>query len=537
MCPVVCALSVIDKLQGLQLTEPAAVKDAQLNLRIVLLDPDGLLDPVDSEVKQLPAAQTEELTRQVAALQSEDTRNLSTWEVVAIVIGCLVATYMAYTVAQFAREHVATRKHCYAQRGLISRSSSVPVASANNWIGTLDEPAPEPEVPGVEDSAGMLHGFASAVRRPWGALQGSATAGHSRFAHQDSLLSPAIDDAVPCYSYQYLASVCENFSATARTGSGGFGAVYRGCLNYTPVAVKVLNLEGMQGEPEFLAEVEVLSKVSHPNIVLLIGCCRESGRQCLVYEWMANGSLQDHLTKRSPIPWSARLSIAVDITRALCFLHGHPSQEITHRDIKPANILLDDRFTAKVSDVGLARVARPAAEDGAAINHGNEQDASSCTAREESPDNGRGQDHTTTQHSRRHPRASADVGVPSSSNQQQPSSDTHRVGTPAYMDPEYRATGSFDPSCDVYALGICFLQLVTAMPPHGLRTIVDRAMGTGKPSSMVDLSDPYAGQWPLGVLRQMFLLSLRCTAERAVRPTLHQVMVDLHAVVDSTRQA
>ena len=85
---------------------------------------------------------------------------------------------------------------------------------------------------------------------------------------------------------------------------------------------------------------------------MLLGCCRDVGRQCLVYEWMANGSLEDRLSRASndmtPLLWSVRLSIALDVTRALCFLHGHPSQEITHHDVKPANILLDDRFMAKV---------------------------------------------------------------------------------------------------------------------------------------------------------------------------------------------
>lgn len=268
---------------------------------------------------------------------------------------------------------------------------------------------------------------------------------------------------------------------------------------------QVLRLDGFQGESEFLTEVEVLSKVCHPNIVMLLGCCRDRGRQCLVYEWMDNGSLQQHLDRRSTISWRDRLRIAMDVTRALCFLHELPSQAITHHDIKPANILLDDRFSAKVSDVGLARVSRPrlpSVPAGAltvddASRHGASEDANTGVA----------------------------------------TIDQHRVGTLAYMDPEYRETGILHPSCDIYALGICLMQLVTAMPPHGLPTIVQRAINTGKLSSMLDLSDPYAGQWPLAVLRQMFSLALKCTAPRDQRPTLNEIMSSLKAASILDRQS
>lgn len=252
----------------------------------------------------------------------------------------------------------------------------------------------------------------------------------------------------------------------------------------------MLKREGLQGEAEFLAEVEVLSKVAHPNVVMLIGCCREAGSPCLVYERMANGSLQDALDcarGRAPLPWSARLSIAADVTRALCFLHGHPAQSIVHHDLKPSNVLLDDRFGAKLGDVGLARIAPP------------------------SP-----------------------AGRPRPAAPPQPGPDAVLVGTWAYMDPEYRATGEVSAAGDVYALGITLLQLLTAMPPNGLRAVAAKAVEAGKPSALLDISDPRAGAWPLGLLRQLYALALRCTAERPERVGLDAVMQELLEVLPST---
>jgi serine/threonine protein kinase len=291
-----------------------------------------------------------------------------------------------------------------------------------------------------------------------------------------------LDDPLPCYSYEQLREACVGFSEGARLGSGGFGTVYRGTINHTPVAVKVLKQEGRQGEREFLAEVEVLSKICHPNIVMLLGCCREQQQQCVVYEHMENGSLQDRLDMSSgtpPLPWAVRLRIAVDMTRALCFLHGHPSQQIIHHDLKPSNVLLDDRFLAKLGDVGLARIRPPAS-----------------SAREQ--------------------------GEGSSEME-----DTELVGTWAYMDPEYQETGHYSAATDVYALGVSLMQLLTALPANGLPLVVSKAIETQRLSALMDISDPRAGQWPLALLRQLYTLAIRCTAERSGRMGLEQVMQEL----------
>jgi serine/threonine protein kinase len=111
-------------------------------------------------------------------------------------------------------------------------------------------------------------------------------------------------------------------------------------------------------------QVEVLSCIRHPNMVLLLGACPEYG--CLVYEYMDNGSLDDRLFRRGntpSIPWSVRFKIAAEIATGLLFLHQTKPEPLVHRDLKPANILLDHNYTSKISDVGLSRLVPQSVAD------------------------------------------------------------------------------------------------------------------------------------------------------------------------------
>ncbi|KAL0306792.1 UNVERIFIED_CONTAM: Receptor-like cytoplasmic kinase, partial [Sesamum radiatum] len=147
-------------------------------------------------------------------------------------------------------------------------------------------------------------------------------------------------------------------------GHGAFGMVYRGVLqNGRKVAVKLMDQAGKQGEDEFTAEVELLGRLSSPYLLLLIGYCSESNRKLLVYEFMANGGLQEHLypisgnkTVSSNLNWETRLRIALEAAKGLEYLHEHISPPVIHRDFKSSNILLDKNFHAKVSDFGLAKL-------------------------------------------------------------------------------------------------------------------------------------------------------------------------------------
>ncbi|EAZ24876.1 hypothetical protein OsJ_08656 [Oryza sativa Japonica Group] len=143
------------------------------------------------------------------------------------------------------------------------------------------------------------------------------------------------------YTIEEIELATEHFADGRKIGEGGYGPVYKGHLDHTPVAIKVLRPDAAQGRSQFNQEVEVLSCIRHPNMVLLLGACPEYG--CLVYEYMANGSLDDCLFRRGG---------------------GRTKPEpLVHRDLKPGNILLDRNYVSKISDVGLARLVPPSVAD------------------------------------------------------------------------------------------------------------------------------------------------------------------------------
>ncbi|MFS7981792.1 putative protein kinase RLK-Pelle-L-LEC family [Helianthus anomalus] len=138
-------------------------------------------------------------------------------------------------------------------------------------------------------------------------------------------------------------------------GAGGFGKVYEGEISHSKgrsiVAIKRLNREFGQGDPEFLKEIMMLSRCSHKNLIYLLGYCDEDGEKILVYEHACNGSLDRHLSS-NVLTWAQRLKICLDVAKGLQYLHDHrgTQQRILHRDIKSANILLDYKWNAKLWD-------------------------------------------------------------------------------------------------------------------------------------------------------------------------------------------
>ncbi|KAI3991963.1 hypothetical protein MKX01_012908 [Papaver californicum] len=273
------------------------------------------------------------------------------------------------------------------------------------------------------------------------------------------------------YSVEEIEDATDNFTPSFKIGEGGYGPVYRTTIDHTPVAVKILRSDAAQGMQQFQQEVEILSCIRHPNMVLLLGACPENG--CLVYEYMDNGSLDDRLFRRGdtpPIPWNIRFKIAAEIATALLFLHQTKPEPLVHRDLKPGNILLDRNYTSKISDVGLARLVPPSMAD------------------------------NVTQYRM-----------------------TSAAGTFCYIDPEYQQTGMLGTKSDVYSLGIMLLQIITARPPMGLAHYVARAIEKGTFANMLDPSVP---DWPVEEALAFAKIAIQCAELRKKdRPELGTVVL------------
>ncbi|XP_028801236.1 G-type lectin S-receptor-like serine/threonine-protein kinase LECRK1 [Neltuma alba] len=163
------------------------------------------------------------------------------------------------------------------------------------------------------------------------------------------------------FSYSELKKATHGFKQ--QLGKGSFGSVYRGTLHKGRklIAVKMLHKSIDEGEREFEAEMQAIGKTHHKNLVRLLGYCAERSKRLLVYEYMSNGSLEKLIFGDSTMrpDWDQRRRIALDIARGLLYLHEECRAPIIHCDIKPQNILMDELFTAKISDFGLAKLLMP----------------------------------------------------------------------------------------------------------------------------------------------------------------------------------
>ncbi|KAM0852939.1 hypothetical protein ACQ4PT_051411 [Festuca glaucescens] len=158
------------------------------------------------------------------------------------------------------------------------------------------------------------------------------------------------------FTYKQLKQATNNFSK--KLGQGGFGPVYEGKLGNVKIAVKCLRDLG-NGKEEFMAEVITIGSIHHINLVRLIGYCSDKLHRLLVYEHMSNGSLDKWIFKKNQsdsLSWASRYKIILDVAKGLAYLHEECRQKIVHLDIKPGNILLDEKFNAKISDFGLAKL-------------------------------------------------------------------------------------------------------------------------------------------------------------------------------------
>ncbi|KAH7685951.1 Non-specific serine/threonine protein kinase protein [Dioscorea alata] len=257
-------------------------------------------------------------------------------------------------------------------------------------------------------------------------------------AYQGGQSEPA--GSKTCFTYEELMDITRGFSYDNLLGEGGFGSVYKGMLpDGKAVAIKQLKAGGGQGEREFKAEVDVISRVHHRHLVSLVGYCVAEHRRMLVFEFLPNKTLEHHLHgKGLPVlEWPKRLRIAIGSARGLSYLHEDCHPRIIHRDIKSANILLDESFEAQVADFGLARLAND-------------------------------DSHTHV--------------------------STRVMGTFGYLAPEYATSGKLTDKSDVFSFGVVLLELITGRKPvfgdeslvEWARPLLVNALETGEYEDLVD---------------------------------------------------
>ncbi|KAK9948198.1 hypothetical protein M0R45_003785 [Rubus argutus] len=163
------------------------------------------------------------------------------------------------------------------------------------------------------------------------------------------------------FSFRELKKATNNFDDKHKLGQGGFGVVYRGLLakeNNLEVAVKKFSRDEVKGRDDFLAELTIINRLRHKHLVPLLGWCHKNGMLLIVYEYMPNGSLDNHLfsgLENATLGWIQRYRIVSGVASALHYLHNEYNQRVVHRDLKASNIMLDSNFNARLGDFGLAR--------------------------------------------------------------------------------------------------------------------------------------------------------------------------------------
>ncbi|XP_030528979.1 cysteine-rich receptor-like protein kinase 10 [Rhodamnia argentea] len=282
-----------------------------------------------------------------------------------------------------------------------------------------------------------------------------------------------------------IVTATNKFDDANKLGEGGFGPVYKGKLpDGKEIAVKRLSMRSSQGIEEFKNEVMVIAKLQHRNLVRLLGCCLEGGEKLLVYEYLANRSLDAFLfdpVKRRELDWTKHAHIIKGIARGLLYLHEDSRLKIIHRDLKASNVLLDDEMNPKISDFGTAR-----------IFGGNQTEA-----------------------------------------------NTNRVvGTYGYMALEYAMKGLFSVKSDVYSFGVLLLEILSgrkcsSVYEHGQSLLSNAWLlwNEGKGTELVDAN--LIGSRPSNEALRLIHISLLCVQEDPnVRPTMSTVILMLGSESD-----
>lgn len=306
---------------------------------------------------------------------------------------------------------------------------------------------------------------------------------------REAILNANGGRAAKVFTGKEIKKATNNFSRDLLLGAGGYGEVYKGTLDDgTVVAVKIAKIGNTKGTDQVLNEVRILCQVNHRSLVHLLGCCVELEQPIMVYEYIENGTLLEHLQARKGngrklLSWTQRLQIAHDTAEGLAYLHFSAVPPIYHRDVKSSNILLDYKLNAKVADFGLSRLA-----------------------------------HTDMSHI-----------------------STCAQGTLGYLDPEYYRNYQLTDKSDVYSFGVVLLELMSSQKAIdfnrdaddvNLAVYVQRLMAEEK---LMDAIDPTlkeeATNLELDTMKALGFLALGCLEERRQnRPSMKEVVGEIEYI-------